>query len=202
MLIAGPLQVSTGVASGWIPLGEEHRLTKTDGQTVVEIDGEPVRQVWERYFGSFDIRGSRNQFAVYPDGAAGRESQEFYLCAPSHFQDDGSLVMLNPIIPGARLRFADATRDEVLDGTRASVDSARKGFAGEPDAALVFSCAGRHAFLGTRVSREIDLLKERTGADVPAIGFYTYGEICPLPDSPTPYAHGTTFVTVLIGEDA
>ena len=202
LLFAGPLQAATGVASGWIPLGDEHRLTKVDGQAIVEIDGQPVRDIWMTYFGSFELRGSRNQFAIYPDGADGRESQEFYLCAPSHFLDDGSLITLNPVIPGARIRFSDATRDQVLDGARVSVENASARFAGKPDAALVFSCAGRHALLGTRVSQEVGLLTDRIGADVPSIGFYTYGEICPLPDSPTPYAHGTTFVTVLIGEDA
>ena len=200
LLFGGPLAVATGVASGWIPMGEEHRLTKVNGQTIVEMDGEPVRDVWHRYFGSFDIRGSRNQFAIYPGESDGRQAQEFYLCAPSHFQEDGTMVTLNPVIPGARIRFADATRDQVLGGAATSVDNARASFVGEPEAALVFSCAGRHATLGTRVSNEIGLLTDRLGA-VPTIGFYTYGEICPLPGSNTPYAHGSTFVTVLIGEE-
>ena len=199
LLFAGPLRVATGVASGWVPMGEEHRLTKTEGQTILEIDGEPVRDVWDRFFGSFELRGSRNQFVIYPDGA---ESREFYLCAPSHFQEDGSMITLNPVIPGARIRFADATRDQVLDAAGTSAQSARAGFDGPPDAALVFSCAGRHAWLGTQVGRELGLLQEHVGAEVPAIGFYTYGEICPLPGAPTPYTHGNTFVTVLIGEDA
>lgn len=202
LLFAGPIRVATGVASGWVPMGEEHRLTKTEGQTIFEIDGEPVQDVWERYFGSFEIRGSRNQFAIYPDGAEADAAREFYLCAPSHFKDDGSLAMLNPVIQGARLRFTDATRDQVLGGAGTSARSARAGFVGTPDAALVFSCGGRHALLGTQVGREIGLLQEHVGAEVPTIGFYTYGEICPLPGASTPYTHGTTFVTVLIGEDA
>lgn len=200
LLLAGPLHVATGVASGWVPMGEAHRLTKTEGQTIIEIDGEPVREVWDRYFGSFDIRGSRNQFAIYPDGAEGNASREFYLCAPSHFQEDGSLVTLNPVIQDARIRFTDATRDQVLAGAGTSAESAQAHYVGTPDAAFVFSCAGRHALLGTQVGREIGLLQEHVGADVPTIGFYTYGEICPLPGSPTPYTHGSTFVTVLIGE--
>ena len=198
LVLAGPVLVATGVASGWVPTGDEHRLTNTERQTIIEIDGEPVRDVWNRYFGSFEIRGSRNQFVIYPDGDAARE---FYLCAPSHFTEDGSMVTLNPVIDGARIRFADATRDQVLDGAGASAESARAGYVGTPDAALVFSCAGRHALLGTQVGREIGLLQEHVGADVPTIGFYTYGEICPLPGSQTPYTHGATFVTVLIGED-
>ncbi|PAP75447.1 FIST signal transduction protein [Rubrivirga marina] len=199
LLLAGPLRVATGVASGWVPMGGEHRLTKTEGQTVLEIDGRPVRDVWMQYFGSLDLHGARNQFALYPEGV---EEREFYLCAPSHFDDDGRMVMHNPVIEGARMRFGDAAREQVLDAAGTSAAAARAGFEGTPDAALVFSCAGRHAWLGTQIGREHGLLREHVGAEVPAAGFYTFGEICPLPGSPTPYTHRSTFVTVLIGEEA
>jgi hypothetical protein len=72
----------------------------------------------------------------------------------------------------------------------------------EPEAALVFSCASRHGLLGTRVGGELGQLQEQIGAALPAVGFYTMGEICPLPTSSKPVHHVSTFVTVLIGEDA
>jgi hypothetical protein len=168
---------------------------------IYEIDGEPALDLWSRYFGSFDQRGSRNTFCVYPDSDQEKQSQEYFLGAPSHFQEDGSMVSLNPIVPGARIRFADATRDQILAGASTSAKRAQTTFAGRPEAAFVFSCANRHAILGTRVRDEIGLLQERIGVDVPMIGFYTYGEICPLPGSSTTYTHGGTFVTVLIGEE-
>ena len=199
LLLAGPLQVATGVDSGWVPMGGEHRLTKAEGQTIFEIDGKPVRDVWMQYFGSLELHGARNQFALYPEEA---EEREFYLCAPSHFEDDGRMVTLNPVIEGARIRFGDAAREQVLDGAGTSAAAARARFEGTPDAALVFSCAGRHAWLGTQISREQGLLQKHVGAEVPAVGFYTFGEISPLPGAPTPYTHGSTFVTVLIGEEA
>jgi hypothetical protein len=200
LLLAGPLHVATGVASGWVPLGEDHRATKVDGQVISEIDGESPRDIWMRYFGSFDLAGTRNMFVVYPDEAEGGASEAFYLCAPERFQEDGSMVTLNPARHGARIRFADATREQVLGGAGTSAQSARDSFAGTPDTALVFSCAARHALLGTRVSLEIGQLQDQVGTEVPTIGFYTYGEICPLPGSQTPFRHGATFVTVLIGE--
>ncbi|MDX1547571.1 MAG: FIST N-terminal domain-containing protein [Rhodothermales bacterium] len=199
LLLAGPLRVSTGVASGWRPMGGEHRITKAGRLTIFEIDGTPVRDVWMQYFGSLDLHGARSQFAIYPEGV---EEREFYLCAPSHFTEDGHMITHNPVIEGARMRFGDAAREQVLDGAGTAAAAARAGYEGTPDAALVFSCAGRHAWLGTQVGRELGLLQEHVGADVPTAGFYTFGEICPLPGSPTPYTHGSTFVTVLIGEDA
>ena len=203
LLFAGPLHVATGLASGWEPLGEAHRLTSVDGLVVREIDGEPPRDVWRRYFGVDAHTGAPNFFAVYPGESGTPEGDAFYLSSPSRFQDDGSMVTMTPVTPGARLRFTSATRDGLLDGAAASAAKARAAYPGaQPDAALVFSCASRPALLGTRVRGEAERLRDGVGAGLPAVGFYTYGEICPLPASSKPVHHVSTFVTVLIGEDA
>ena len=203
LLFAGPLSVSTGVASGWDPVGEDRRVTEADGLVVAGIDGESPREVWLRTFGSVDLTGARNALAVYPDEAQGRDAEAFYLSSPSRFQDDGSMVTMNPVAQGARIRFTTAVRDQVLAGVTTSAQRARAAYpGGEPAAALVFSCVGRYYILGTKVREEVGLLQEGVGADVPASGFYTYGEICPLSGSSRPFHHGGTFVTVLIGEEA
>ena len=202
LLAAGPLHVATGLASGWEPLGQAHRLTDVDGLLVRAIDGEPPRDVWRSYFGVDAHTGAPNFFAVYPgeDGAPGGD--EYYLSSPSRFQEDGSMVTMTPVTPGARIRFTSATRDQLLDGVALSAERARAAYPGSaPEAALVFSCASRPALLGTRVRNETDRLQEQVGVGLPAVGFYTYGEICPLPASPAPVHHVSTFVTVLIGED-
>jgi hypothetical protein len=201
LLLAGPLHVATGVASGWEPIGEEHRLTDVDGLVISGIDGEPPRDVWKRYFGVDNHTGAPNFFAVYPGEDGGRGADEFYLCSPSRFQDDGSMVTMTPATPGARMRFTSATRDQLLAGAASSAEKARAAYPGaEPEAALVFSCASRPALLGTRVGGETGRLQEHLGAGLPAVGFYTYGEICPLPSTSKPVHHVSTFVTVLIGE--
>ena len=203
LLRAGPLHVATGLASGWEPLGEEHRLTDVDGLTVHRIDGEPPREVWRRYFGVDAHTGAPNFFAVYPGESGAPGGDAYYLSSPSRFRDDGSMVTMTPVTPGARIRFTSATRDGLLDGAAASAEKALAAYrGGEPDAALVFSCASRPALLGTRVRNEATRLHEQVGAEVPAVGFYTYGEICPLPSTPEPVHHVSTFVTVLVGEEA
>lgn len=203
LLMAGDVQVSTGVASGWEPIGAEHRVTQTEEMFVHAIDGEPARDLWLKYFGTDELVGARHLIAVYPDPEENDvDSSRFYLSAPLSWSEDGALVMSPPIPTGARFRFANATRDQILAGTSSAIASARGGYSKTaPDAALIFSCAGRHGFLGTRVRREIDLFKEQIGEDVPTVGFYTYGEFCPFEGSSVQRAHGSTFVSVLIGSD-
>ncbi len=205
LVMAGSLRVSTGVASGWEPMGGEHRVTDAEGLTIKSVDGEPVRDVWLRYFGSDLLTGGRHMLATYVDAesvSSDADGAGFYLSAPLDWKDDRSLVVSPPIARGSRFRFADATREQVLSGAESSVAQAARAFEGSPpDAGLFFSCAGRHAVLGTRVEQEYDIVRNRLGATVPTIGFYTYGEFCPLTGSVISRAHGATFVSVLIAED-
>jgi len=203
LLASGPLRIATGVASGWQPIGDELQLTNVDGLLVGAIDGKPPRDVWRRYFGMDNHSGAPNFFAVYPGKDEKAESDGFYLCCPAHFQDDGSMVTMTPATPGARIRFTSATREQLLAGAKSSAEKARASMLGaDPAAALVFSCASRHALLGTRVGEETRLLQEQVGESVPVAGFYTMGEICSPARSATPVHHVSTFVTVLIGEES
>lgn len=215
LLMAGPLKVVTGVDSGWMPLGPYHRVTKVAGSTVYTIDDRPANEMWEEYFGSVDHISRHHGFAVYPDPEtvdttvpyqdlpvnddSCYDQLDYYMSMPAVFQQDGSMIVLNPISEGAYLRFGDCTRDQLVNGATRSINSVADGPVDNPDALLVYSCAGRRIVLGTRVEEEARILEMKLG-DTPTAGFYTYGEFCPLPGSLTPRAHGGTFVSVLLKE--
>lgn len=194
MLFYGPLKISTAVKSGMTPVGHEHTITKAEGPFVRTIDDRPPRELWQHYFGQHSLF---YPLAVYPESDG-----QFYLSASPYSDPDGSAYFWNPIPEGARVRFADVTQDELVAAAAEVCDSAVSGYPGvNPAAGLVFSCAGRKAMLGTRVGEEIDLLMARLDRAIPLIGFYSNGELCPLPGQKTTRDHGYTFVTVLIGED-
>lgn len=211
LLFAGPLEVSTGVNSGFEPIGGRHRITRAESSVVYTIDDEPAKGFWTRYFGTREFGTYLHAMAVFPDesmdggddpnGVPRAGYGEFFLSTPSAFTDDDGMVMLNPVPEGVCMRFADASRDKLVEGAEKSIRQAQSGFPKKrPDAALVYSCAGRRAVMGMRIKEEHELLAHHLGSDVPVVGFYTYGEFCPLSSSNTPRSHGTTFVTVLLGE--
>ena len=156
-----------------------------------------------RYFGTDETGGYQHLLAVYPDAddeTSGPTALEFYVSTPFEWNENDNLVVGPPIPEGSRIRFAEGTREELLAGVESSASQATETFEGKPDAALVFSCAARHGFLGTRVKREFEILAEHLGGPIPTIGYYSYGEFCPLSQSLIPRAHASTFVSVLIGE--
>ena len=105
------------------------------------------------------------------------------------------------MIEGVTVQLTVAATDQIVDGARSSISEALRTFpsAGGPTAALVYSCATRRFLLGTRTSREIDLLRDLVGPEVPIAGFYCLGEFAPLAIGDASRFHNATVVSVLLG---
>ena len=68
----------------------------------------------------------------------------------------------------------------------------------KPALALCISCAGRKQILGSRTQEEARIVNELL-ANVPAVGFYGYGEIARLAKDGISHYHNETFTTLLLG---
>jgi hypothetical protein len=192
LLFSGPLVMSTAIGCGWQPIGAKHLVTDAEGMTVKEIDGKPAIKIYEEYIGSFSMS---HPLIVYPD-----DSDQSFLSVGIEAKEGG--ILFHVAVPvGSYIQLSSASREEALEGAASAAAEVVDRYPGSrPDAGLIFSCAGRRLLLGTRVADEYDLLKAKLGGDIPVCGFYTYGELCPLPGGTAPQAHDSTFVTVLIGE--
>jgi hypothetical protein len=193
MLLGGPLVVSSGVATGYAPLGSRHVVTRADGAEIHEIGGRPAVELYDDYVQSHSVH--------FPLAVHVPERGGYVLSTPQRFdRKTGSIHLVNPIPSDSEVQIATATRDEIIAAAREAGRQAMAGFpAGKPQAALVFSCAGRRAVLGTRTNEEYLCLSEIIGPDIPTAGFYTYGEIGPgAPNGPS-LTHTNALVAVLLG---
>lgn len=200
LVFGGPVLFSLGRESGWAPLGNEGTITHSAGNVVLEIDNEPATKFFDRYLGC--AIGSAAEYAEYP--LMVRENDEAEYCLRSGmgaYGETGGIAFLSEIPEGAKVRVSEASRDMVVEGTRHSVLAALDAYPGkQPAAALLFSCAGRRNVLGTRTKEEMEIVKRATPPNLPACGFYTYGEIAPARLGGRTLYNNETFVTLLIGE--
>lgn len=116
--------------------------------------------------------------------------------------DTGSISFFGEFTEGDKVQITVADRNEILSGTRTSIQLAKERFPEgvKPEAAMFFSCSARKLLLGTRTSEEYDIIKEELGEDIPVFGFYGYGEIGPSFTAEQHCEfHNETFITVLIG---
>jgi hypothetical protein len=198
LLFSGALDFSFGVETGWRGVGPRGVVTKISGGGVLEIDGRPAIEFYERYVG-LGQPPLGNPLAVYENSTA----TEFYLRTPTSSDPATGLVgFFGPVPEGVTVQITTAGTEEIFDGTRASVASALAAYppGRTPGAALIYSCATRRFLLGTRAGHEVELVREALGAEVPVAGFYCLGEIAPnATDVDTTQFHNATFVSVLLG---
>jgi hypothetical protein len=196
LLLSGPLTYSFGTDAGWRPIGPRGRVTDVAGGVVRQIDGKPALSFYERYLGEGFQPAFATPLAVFDEG-----SERFYLRAPVHHDPDtGAITVSGDIQPGAEVQLTTAATDEIFDGTRSAMSQALAQFpGGEPEAALIFSCAIRKYLLGTRTGTEYDITQEMLGVGVPVCGFYSFGEIAPLDEGGEARYHNETMVALLLG---
>lgn len=198
----GPLTVTSGVATGWQPIGEPMTVTAADGAVIRRLDGRTPREVLDQRFPGFGIYELLDHpIAVFPNPM---NPNDFYLRALMRLDEDGSVVAYGSVPAGATVRLTIATSALVLAAAVESLDAALDGAAAPPELLLVISCAARQTILGTECGRERlgmrSRLAERGIPDVPMAGFYSYGEIGRV-EGGTPRFHNETCVTVAVRSD-
>ena len=193
LMLHGPLVISTGVSTGYTPLGQAHVVTKAEGPIVHEIDERPAADLYADYLQQPSI--------FYPLAVQDESRKSLVLSSPLNFDaDTGAIHLVNPVAQGSRVQLSTASREEIVDAARNSVGQAYSCFGdGSVDAVLLFSCAGRRATLGTRTGEEYEAIKNVIGENIPTAGFYCYGEIGPDTNGGQSLTHTNAFVTVLLG---
>jgi hypothetical protein len=197
LLISGPLAYSFGVDTGWRGVGPRATITQVSDAGVVEIDGRPAIDFYERYLG-IAAPAIANPVAVFETPDADR----CYLRTPiAYDRETGCILFFGAIPEGATVQLTLASTEEIFDGARASIGDALASFpAGRtPEAALVYSCATRRFLLGTRVAGEIDVVRSALGAATPVAGLYCMGEIAPQAAGERSRFHNATLVSILLG---
>ncbi|MBX7078220.1 MAG: FIST C-terminal domain-containing protein [Nannocystaceae bacterium] len=193
VLFHGGLRLGIGVRSGWAPLGGRGVVTRAQGNRVYEIDGAPATDFYRKHLGPGVELSPDHPLAV-------GEGDAWCLRAPLGTADaPGSIVFAGAVPEGAAVQITTASRDEVLGACSRSTAQALSEYRGSaPVGAMLISCAARRQLLGTRAREEVEHVRRSFG-DVPAFGFYSYGEIAPLQGEAAVDFHNETFVAVLFG---
>jgi hypothetical protein len=207
LLFSGELLYSYGIASGWEPIGKQSQVTKAEGNVVYEIDGKRALDYYEDYLG---IDTSRSDgYAIHSVAVFEADLVNFYLRAPIKYdRAAGWIAFFSDIPVGAIVQATTATRPDILNATKTSVQTALANYPGEsPAVALLISCAGRRRILGTQAQQEFEIVKAHLPPNLPCCGLYAYSEISPLVDpnlardgrDKETQFHNQTFVTLLLG---
>jgi hypothetical protein len=196
LLFGGAVRATCSVERGWTPVGQQHQITRAEGNVVMEIDGRPALELYQRYLGVGGAAGV--MFVHHPLWVREDEVAEPYLrAAVAPAPAPGGIVFGGSVPERASVQLTEFTRENVIAAAKkAAVDARATWGQAPPAAALVVSCATRQRVLGTWTEREIEAL----GAQLPGVpfaGFYAFGELSP---GRPPRVQNSSFVTLLLGE--
>ncbi|MDR3569968.1 MAG: FIST N-terminal domain-containing protein [Syntrophobacteraceae bacterium] len=203
---SGDIKVGAGVRSGWSPIGIARKVTRSRKQIVYELDGQPALEVYSRLFG----KHAENLPMVgieYPLGlvdcsqALDDPDYNVVLRASVSINDrDGSIRFAGEIPEGAMVRLTCGDLKCTLEAAGRAAKMALQDL-GDCTPAMVFffSCMARRTLLGRRTEEEVEKVRLEAGADVPILGFYSYGEFCPAKRGRPSLLHNETATVSILG---
>ena len=165
---------------GWKPLGITRKVTRSVGDKIYSIDDKPAAEMYLKYLGmkgknedeNFDIF---RDLSVHFPFIAKRKDGETIIKSPRAIdKESNALVMDIEMEEGSEFHFTTPPDFEISEEIIAEASALKNSMEGNPDALLIFSCAGRPPVLGLLTVVENDGLANVW--QVPMAGFYTYGE--------------------------
>ncbi len=198
LLLAGNVDYGFSVSNSWEPVGVRAMVTEAQALEVMRIGDMKALDFYRHYLGEHTSPAYELPLAVYED-----DGTHFYIRTPVNYDEEKGSVFFSGKIPqGSMVQLTEATRDRVVEDTKASVERVANDYLekGRPSATLVFSCAARKMILGSRIREELEILQNSLPSHLPIMGFYAYGEVSPLKRKHHSRLHNCTMVTLVIGE--
>lgn len=181
--IGSDAPLGIGVRHGWRRIGEPMLATRSGGNRVYTLDGEPALDVYLERLGSrAPAHANQEELAqvalVHPLGLSRRSGEEQIRFIAGGDFAERSLSCIAEVPQGGLVWIMEGDAESVLEATDAACDDSLLPLGGRPPLGmLAFDCVARRGVLGGQGIRvEIDRIAERAGG-APVAGLYTYGEI-------------------------
>ncbi len=174
------LQIGYGSMGGWDSFGVDREVTKSIGNTLYELDGQPALELYKKFLGDHAANLPASAL-LFPLSLIIKDTETSLVrTILSVNETDGSMIFAGDIPQGEYVRLMKANNDRLIDGATGAAEMSKMSIKNsDPDLAILISCVGRKLVLKQRVEEELDSVREVIGNNATITGFYSYGEICP-----------------------
>jgi hypothetical protein len=203
-LYGNSLIAATGVGRGWKPYGPPRKVTKSDKNVVLELDGKPALPLYKMYIGDHSSKGLPGSglkfpFAVIEEGKRDIEKIRTLLAINT---DTNSLTFAGNVAEGETVRFCQSTHDRLVEGAGDAAHLvADHASTNQTGLAVCVSCVGRKGVMAEQVIDEVKLVQQILGTQTALTGFYSYGEFAPRPDTNDSVLHNQTMTIGYLSEN-
>lgn len=197
------LRFGHGSFGGWEPFGPARKVTRSAGNVLYELDGEPALDIYKRYLGE-SAKDLPAAGLLFPFAMLGEDHNAVGLIRTILGIDEGSgsLTLAGEIDPDGYLRLMHASTDKLVNGAEAAAQAAVAMHQAPGEClAILVSCVGRKLVMGSRVDEEVEAVGDVFGSKAVLTGFYSYGEISPFTPGASCKLHNQTMTVTCVGED-
>jgi len=194
------LRVGYGSQGGWDSFGPTQRITRSDGNVLFEVDGQPALRVYKKHMGALaaGLPATALMFPLSMKRGEGADPIVRTILAV----DEGtqSMTFAGDVPQGTEVQFMRADFDRLIDGANeaARLTTLRGGERGA-SLSIAISCVGRRLVLGRKAEREVEAVTKALPKQGALVGFYSYGEISPH-RSGRPELHNQTMTLTQMSE--
>jgi hypothetical protein len=191
------LKVGYGSLGGWDPFGPQRVVTRSKGNVLYELDGQPALALYKKYLGEHaaGLPATGLLFPLAVQSGTGTELTRTILAVS---EKDQSLTFAGDVPQGAVARLMKANFDRLVDGAHGAAEGAM--LARPAELAILISCVGRKLVLRSRVEEELEAVRDVLGPSAALAGFYSYGEICPAAPKASCELHNQTMTITTLSE--
>jgi hypothetical protein len=196
------LKVGVGSLGGWDPFGPERRITRSEGNVLFELDGQPALALYERYLAEH-AAGLPASGLLFPlTVRAERDDLGVVRTILAVDRERGSLTFAGDVPQGHFARLMRANFDRLVDGASGAARTSHDALGGgAAELAILISCVGRKLVLKQRVEEEVEGAQRVLGSGVVMTGFYSYGEISPFTPGARCELHNQTMSITTLAEN-
>lgn len=178
------VRIGHGSGGGWESFGPRRRVTRSVGNLLLELDGEPALDLYERYLGE-EAEGLPGTALLYPlriwDTA--RPEHDVVRTVLGVDRAARTMTFAGDIPEGWAAQLMHGRFESLVAGAAGAAAQAAGGpTPDEPGAdrlAVLVSCIGRRLVMGQTITDEIVAAGTGLPPGTRTTGFYSYGEIAP-----------------------
>lgn len=198
------VRVGHGSRGGWDRFGPERRVTRSRGNVLYELDGQPALELYKRYLGEL-AEGLPATALLYPLAVRADEESSRALVRTilAIDEEEQSLTFAGDIPEDWRAQLMRANFDRLVDGASEAASLAEEGVLDDVAGdrlAIAISCVGRRLVLGHRAEDEVEAVVDGLPEATRVVGFYSYGEISPFARGSRCELHNQTMTLTTIAE--
>jgi hypothetical protein len=196
----GAVTVKSGCFAGWEEFGAERVVTKSKGNVVYEIDGEPALDLYKKYLAEMakDLPASGLRFPLSIQANKSENALIRTLLAVDEAAK--SLTFAGDVPQGYLCKLMRTNLDSLIEHAGLAAEAAQPANKNATGLCLVVSCVGRRLVMGQLTEEELEIVQEKLGTATAITGFYSYGELAPFSDVLLCQLHNQTMTLTTIYE--